>query len=92
MHSISTLHAIEAYEQTLKQQGYLLLGPLDVMQHTKGGIYKVLGSGKLQTSRPLLDMAEVVIYTARADGTLWVRDKVEFEDGRFKKYEGYDET
>ena len=46
-------------------------------RHRKGGLYRVLGRGVLETDR-----SEVVIYDD-ADGTVWVRSVIEFEDGRF---------
>lgn len=49
----------------------------------KGGNYRMLGEAKLQTDKPLSDMAEVVIYQG-ADGRLWAREKHEFE-ARFSR-------
>ena len=49
----------------------------------KGGDYRMLGEAKLQTDRPLIDMAEVVVYQG-ADGKLWVRDAHEFR-ARFSR-------
>lgn len=46
--------------------------------HRKGGEYRVLEHGILEA-----DHSDVVIYDYR-DGTIWVRSKVEFYDGRFK--------
>jgi len=52
--------------------------------HTvKGGDYRMLGEAKLQTDRPLIDMAEVIVYQG-ADGKLWVRDAHEFR-ARFSR-------
>ncbi len=49
----------------------------------KGGDYRMLGEAKLQTDKPLIDMAEVVVYQG-ADGKLWVRDAHEFQ-ARFSR-------
>ena len=47
-------------------------------RHRKGGLYRVLGRGVLESDR-----SNVVIYDD-ADGTVWVRPTVEFDDGRFE--------
>ncbi len=47
-------------------------------RHRKGGEYRVLGHGLLETDR-----SDVVIYDD-ADGTIWVRPVAEFYDGRFE--------
>lgn len=47
-------------------------------RHKKGGLYRLLGFGILESDR-----SDVAIYDD-ADGTVWVRDRAEFEDGRFR--------
>ncbi len=47
-------------------------------RHKKGGGYRLLGYGINEADR-----TDVAIYDD-ADGTVWVRSKVEFEDGRFR--------
>ncbi|WP_298912317.1 DUF1653 domain-containing protein [uncultured Roseobacter sp.] len=47
--------------------------------HRKGGLYRVLAHGILEADR-----SEVVIYDD-VEGTIWVRPKSEFEDGRFSE-------
>jgi len=46
-------------------------------RHKKGGGYRLLGYGINEADR-----TDVAIYDD-ADGTVWVRSREEFEDGRF---------
>lgn len=46
-------------------------------RHKKGGGYRFLGYGVQEADR-----SRVAIYDD-AEGTVWVRDAAEFEDGRF---------
>lgn len=46
-------------------------------------VYDMIGSGLLQTDKPLFDMAAVVAYRG-GDGRLWVRRAAEFDD-RFER-------
>lgn len=46
-------------------------------RHRKGGLYRLLGQGILESDR-----RQVAIYDD-AEGTVWVRPLTEFEDGRF---------
>ena len=46
-------------------------------KHRKGGLYRVLGHGTLEANRTVM-----TIYDD-AQGTVWIRPKAEFEDGRF---------
>lgn len=51
--------------------------------NVRGGEYRMIGTGKLQTDKPLQDMAEVVLYQGE-DGRLWVRAADEW-GSRFKR-------
>ena len=47
--------------------------------HRNGGAYDLIGTARLQTDKPLADMAEVVVY-AGSDGRLWVRAASEWDE------------
>lgn len=48
-------------------------------RHKKGGVYRVVMEAILEADR-----SDVVVYDD-AQGTVWVRSKAEFYDGRFTK-------
>lgn len=48
-------------------------------RHKKGGLYRLIGYGIAEADR-----SPVAIYDD-AEGTIWVRAKDEFKDGRFTK-------
>lgn len=57
--------------------------------HVKRGTsYVMVGSGRLQTSRSLLDMDELVAYRDENTGEWWFRPPDEFEDEARFNYEG----
>lgn len=75
---------------------------VDRFRHKKRGTeYVLLGVGKMQsedwidTNRSMfadsVDMREVAIYRSVDDGSLWVRPREEFEDGRFEHILGKEE-
>ena len=60
------------------------MGPSKIYRHKiRGTLYTVIGSAFLQTSQPLEEGQELVIYKGE-DGRLWARPAGEFHDGRFE--------
>lgn len=49
----------------------------------RGTTYRVLGRATLQTGRPAVDQADLVLYRSEDTGSLFVRPAGEFYDGRF---------
>lgn len=45
--------------------------------------YKIVAEGEVQARKPLTEGERVMIYQNVQDGTVWVRRKTEFFDGRF---------
>jgi hypothetical protein len=59
----------------------------NLVRHKKRGTnYEIVSNGKLQTSIPLEDGTEIIIYKAVGADEYWARSKQEFEDGRFEPW------
>lgn len=61
----------------------------DLWRHKKRGTFYVhLGVAKLQTTNPIQEGEELVVYRDE-DGKLWARPQSEFNDGRFEHISVY---
>jgi chromosome segregation ATPase len=59
-----------------------------LVRHKKrGSTYHVIGRGELQSVFPIEQGTPLVAYQGEADGRVWIRPAVEFDDGRFEKIE-----
>lgn len=57
----------------------------DLWRHKqRGTVYEEVGRAELQSRAPSWDGLPMVVYRGE-DGKLWVREQLEFEDGRFER-------
>lgn len=49
----------------------------------RGSIYRVIGTGLLQSGTSVPEGTPIVVYVCESDGRLWLRPEAEFTDGRF---------
>lgn len=76
----------DACRRRVFTEGDVAMNERPLWQHKKrGSVVRELGRGFAQVSaHPIEEMTAVVIYEHMNDGSLWVRNAVEFDDGRFE--------
>lgn len=58
----------------------------DGWRHKKRGTtYRIVGESSVQADEPIREGDAVIVYRADSDGSLWVRRKDKFFDGRFER-------
>lgn len=63
-------------------------GPVRWRHKARGTTYSVMeyeARVQLAAGEPIVEGDVVVVYRAESDGTVWVRRRSEFLDGRFEK-------
>lgn len=60
-----------------------------IWRHKKRGTsYQVVGYAAVQCAGPIKEGEPLVIYKSVEDGKLWARPVLEFNDGRFERWDG----
>lgn len=82
-------YAAQATVSWKRPDGVPASQPVQYRHKRTGGVYEMIGTAKLQTDKPLFDMAELVAYRGE-DGGVWARAAAEFDD-RFERVRAHGE-